>query len=92
MRARMALLMAKQDVLLRSIVTKDKPKEMLAISPKGTVPILILQDGSLVDESLDIMKWALNKNDPEDLLYKDQPDEFAKMLSLINICDTDFRV
>ena len=46
MRARMALLMSKQDVMLRAIVTKDKPREMLKISPKGTVPILIFENGN----------------------------------------------
>ena len=87
----MALLMAKQDVLLRAVVTKDKPKEMLKISPKGTVPILLFNDGGLIDESLDIMIWALQKNDPEDLLYKAQPEVYQQMLDLIKVCDTEFR-
>jgi glutathione S-transferase len=91
MRARMGLLMARQEVLLRNIVTKDKPKEMLKISPKGTVPILIIEDGTLVDESLDIMIWALKKNDPSDLLYKDQADALPDMLNLISDCDIGFR-
>lgn len=91
MRARMALLMAKETVMLRAIVTKDKPKEMLKISPKGTVPILIFSDGTIIDESLNIMTWALNKNDPDDLLYKNQPDAYAGMLELINECDHEFR-
>jgi glutathione S-transferase len=91
MRARLALLMAKQDVLLRAIVTKDKPREILKISPKGTVPILIFDDGTLIDESLDIMKWALKQNDPKDLLYKDQPELYFQMLELIEVCDTNFR-
>jgi hypothetical protein len=74
----MGLLMSKQDVMLRAIVTKDKPREMLKISPKGTVPILIFEDETLIDESLDIMIWALKKNDPKDLLYaimNDSPKE-----------------
>lgn len=87
----MGLLMARQEVLLRNIVTKDKPKEMLKISPKGTVPILIFEDKTLIDESLDIMLWALKKNDPSDLLYKDQSDSLATMLSLISDCDIGFR-
>jgi len=91
MRARMALLMAKQDVLLRAIVTKDKPKEMLKISPKGTVPILVLVDGRLIDESLEIMTWALQKSDPEDLLYRKEPHLYPQMLSLISVCDSGFR-
>lgn len=91
MRARMALLMAKQDVMLRAIVTKDKPREMLKVSPKGTVPILIFENGNIIDESLDIMLWSLKENDPKDLLYKDQPELLSKMMDLINTCDTDFR-
>lgn len=91
MRARMALLMAKQEVLLRNIVTKDKPSEMLEISPKGTVPVLLFPDGTIIDESLEIMIWALNKNDPSDLLYHDLPDLYPQMLKLINHSDNDFR-
>ena len=87
----MALLMAKQEVLLRNIVTKDKPAEMLKTSPKGTVPILIFEDGSIIDESLDIMIWALNKNDPTDLLYKNQPEIYQQMLNLISDGDKGFR-
>ena len=91
MRARMALLMAREVVLLRAIVTKDKPADMLAISPKGTVPILHLSDGTVIDESLDIMIWALNRNDPDDLLYSQRADRYLQMLNLINDCDHDFR-
>jgi glutathione S-transferase len=91
MRARMGILMARQEVLLRAVVTKDKPREMLAISPKGTVPILIFEDGTVIDESLDIMIWALKKNDPEDLLYKAQPELFSQIMSLIDTGDTEFR-
>ena len=92
MRARMALLMAKEDVLLRSIVTSDKPQEMLKISPKGTVPVLLLEDGTIIDESLEIMLWALKKNDPEDLLKADDASKLTDMLVLINECDTSYRV
>jgi glutathione S-transferase len=91
MRARMALLMARKVVSLRAIVTKNKPKEMLEISSKGTVPILILPDGTIIDESLDIMIWALKENDPEDLLYADDPSMFKKMLEFITPFDNEFR-
>jgi glutathione S-transferase len=50
---------------LREVVLRDKPQEMIAISPKATVPVLHLPDGEVIDESLDIMRWALGKNDPE---------------------------
>jgi glutathione S-transferase len=65
MRARMALAVSGIEVDLREVVLRDKPPEMLEISPKGTVPVLHLQDGTVIDESLDIMRWALGKNDPE---------------------------
>ena len=49
----------------REILLKDKPGSMLAASSKGTVPVLVLDDGSVVDESVDIMHWALKINDPD---------------------------
>ncbi len=87
----MALLMAKQEVMLRAIVTKDKPADMLELSPKGTVPILLLLDGTLIDESLDIMIWALNQNDPVDLLFKEKPEVYTRMRELIKEGDGEFR-
>ena len=87
----MALLMAKEDVLLRAIVTSDKPPEMLLVSAKGTVPVLVLDDRSFIDESLEIMLWALKKNDPEDLLKASDPSILTAMLELIDECDVDFR-
>ena len=59
MRARIGLLQAKQPVILRDIVMKNIPKEMLDASPKGEVPVLVFEDSSVIDESLDIMIWAL---------------------------------
>ena len=50
---------------IREVLLRDKPEEMLAISKKGTVPVLQLPDGQVMDESLDVMRWALNKSDPE---------------------------
>ena len=68
MRARLALHYADCDVEHREIVLKDKPPEMLEASPKGTVPVMVLADGRVIDESLDIMKWAAAQNDPKRLL------------------------
>ena len=66
MRARMAIAIAQTPVRLREIILRDKPEEMLAVSPKGTVPVLALQDsGMVIDESLAVMDWALSQNDPE---------------------------
>ena len=67
-RARLALGSAGIAVELREVVLKRKPAAMLALSPKGTVPVLQLPDGQVIDESLDIMRWALRQNDPENWL------------------------
>ncbi|AQS37227.1 glutathione S-transferase [Shewanella psychrophila] len=129
MRARLGLLLAKQKVMLKAVVTKNKPEEMLAISPKGTVPVLILehviedlsecedeshgvarvvtrveagvetgiesadysQQVKIIDESVDIMLWALNINDPDDLLLSQTPDALPKMLKLISYNDKVFK-
>lgn len=91
MRARMGLLMAQQPVMLRAITMKNKPDEMLAASPKGTVPTLILQDQTVIDESLDIMIWALKKNDPEDLLHKESSSDLSAMIELIQRNDKEFK-
>ena len=55
MRARLAIASAAQQVELREVVLRDKPEEMLAASPKATVPVLVLADGSVLEESRDIM-------------------------------------
>jgi glutathione S-transferase len=60
MRARMALLEACIQVELREVVLRDRPEHMMEISPKGTVPVLQLPDGSVIEESLEIMLWALD--------------------------------
>ena len=65
MRARLALAASGIKTELREVVLKDKPAELLAISPKGTVPVLQTETGKVIDESIDIMRWALEKRDPE---------------------------
>ena len=67
MRARLAILSAQIAVELREVVLRNKPEEMLEASPKGTVPVLTLKDGSVLEESLDVIDWALAQNDPEGL-------------------------
>jgi glutathione S-transferase len=64
-RGRMALVAANIKCELREVVLSDKPAEMLAISAKGTVPVLQLTEGQVIDESLDVMYWALQQSDPE---------------------------
>lgn len=65
MRARLAIASSGQTVALREILLRDKPDEMLSASPKGTVPVLVLDD--VIEESIDVMRWALGKSDPEGL-------------------------
>ena len=62
MRARIALKLAEIDVEIREISLRDKPAHMLQVSSKATVPVLVLQDGTVIDESLAIMYWALKKH------------------------------
>ena len=71
MRARLALLVSETGFELREIKLSAKPPEMLAASPKGTVPVLVLSDGHVIDESIDIMRWALGRHDPEHWLDGD---------------------
>ena len=68
MRARLGLLFAGLQVELREITLKNKPPQMLAISPKGTVPVLQLLDGTVIEESREIMTWALEQQDAQGLL------------------------
>ena len=68
MRARLGILFAELQVELREITLKNKPPQMLAISPKGTVPVLQLLDGTVIEESREIMIWALAQQDPQGLL------------------------
>lgn len=63
-RARMAILASKERVELREILLKEKPVEFLDSSPSATVPCLVIKDQEVIDESLEIMVWALNQNDP----------------------------
>ncbi len=95
MRARLAILMAQQAVQIRAITMKDKPDEMLLVSPKGTVPVLVIKhdDGqqSIIDESLDIMLWALHSHDPDNLLYPHNPDALTEMLTVIQNNDNIFK-
>ena len=64
MRARLAIHASSAQVELREIVLRNKPAEMIEASPKATVPVLIDLDGRVIDESFDIMNWALDQNDP----------------------------
>jgi len=77
MRARLALSAAGLDIRVREVVLRDKPAEMLAASPKGTVAVVVLESGKVIDESLDVMRWALAQNDPQDWLSADAAETDA---------------
>lgn len=74
MRARMTLRYSGITVEIREITFHNKPKHMLQISPKGTVPVLALESGEMLEESLDIMLWSLKKNDPDNWLQGNDAD------------------
>lgn len=90
MRARMAVKAAGQTCELREVVLRDKPQEMLEASPKATVPVLVLQDGTVIDESFDVMMWALKASDPLDWL-KPQEGTLDELIELIGQCEDDFK-
>ncbi|MCK9604912.1 MAG: glutathione S-transferase [Methylomonas sp.] len=66
MRARLAITYANTPVELREVQLRNKPGALLTASSKGTVPVLVLPSGQVVDESLDIIQWAIQINDPDD--------------------------
>lgn len=74
MRARMALISAQIQCDVHDVDLKSKPAHMLEISPKGTVPALLTKEGRVIEESLDIVYWALSQDDPENLLQKGAED------------------
>lgn len=90
MRARLALLASGIAYEHREVVLRDKPAAMLAASPKGTVPVLVLPNGEVmgqvIEQSVDIMLWALRQNDPYHWLENEE-----EALKMIAQCDGDFK-
>ena len=91
MRARMALRYSGVAANIVEVSLKAKPAEMLALSSKGTVPVLSV-DGQVIDESLAIMYWALAQSDPQDWLLKDDPVGQQLITELIEENDQVFKV
>jgi glutathione S-transferase len=89
-RARLALDASGQGCELREIALRDKPAQMLRVAPKGTVPVLVFADGEVIDNSLDIMLWALGRNDPEHWITPDA-DSHCGMLAMIAQFDSHFK-
>jgi glutathione S-transferase len=77
MRARLALRLAEIEVEIQEIELRNRPPELYAVSPKGTVPVLVLDNGKVIDESVEIVDWALGCSDSD--------------LELIKKCDGDFK-
>lgn len=90
MRARLALQVAGCACELREVVLRDKPAALLAVSPKGTVPVLVLPDGTVLEQSLDIMRWALAQHDPAGWRPTDA-DQQAAYDALVAHNDTVFK-
>jgi glutathione S-transferase len=86
MRARLALLSSGIEYEHREVILRDKPAELLAASPKGTVPVLVLPSGDVIDQSVDIMLWALRQNDPHHWL-----DNEKDAVTLMAQCDGEFK-
>jgi len=80
MRARLAIARANIQVELREVILRDKAPEMLEVSSKGTVPVLILPDGQIIDESYDVMDWAVGESGAS-----------AVERALVMQCDVDFK-
>ena len=105
MRARLVIFKTKQTVILRDVDLKNKPAAMLTASPKGTVPILVLSsiteqsniieedniEESIIEESLEVMLWAVHKNDPSDLLLQKMSGAEDEMLKIIHTFDQEFK-
>lgn len=91
MRARMALLQAGRDFEAVEVSLRDKPASLLALSPKGTVPVLQLPDGRVIDESLDIMQWALAAPDGGDTQGWWARSQSPDNLALVQRNDGDFK-
>lgn len=91
MRARLALVASGTVCELREVVLARKPAALLQASPKASVPVLVLPDGAVLEQSLDIMLWALRCNDPQQWLPPSEQG-MADALQLIRQCDGDFKV
>ena len=83
----MALSYSNIKVELKEVLLNNKPSELYALSPKGTVPVLHINNTTVIDESLDIMKWSLKQNDPNSWLSFKQKIQFA----IVEENDKDFK-
>ena len=90
MRARLAIKASGLIVEIREVELKNKPKEFLNISPKATVPIVCISSKQIIEESLDIMEWALKINDPLKLLKNEKLNRI-EIHSILNKLENEFK-
>jgi len=90
-RARIAIQYSGLQVLLREVVLRNKPDSLLQFSPKGTVPVLILPDGQVIDESFEIMLFSLEYNDPGNWLEQSDAKKRSVIQALVAENDGEFK-
>ncbi|MCK8044094.1 glutathione S-transferase [Shewanella sp. 1CM18E] len=95
MRARLAIFASEQTVCLREVLLSQKPAPMLTASPKGTVPVLMLPNGEVLEQSRDIMLWAFAQSDPNNYLLhqplgNSKQSEAVAMQQLMTQFDSEF--
>jgi glutathione S-transferase len=91
MRARMAIYAADVKVVQIEVSLKNKPQSLLVYSPKGTVPVVVTLHGEVIDESRDIMLWALRQADPDNWLLQNDALKQQQMKQLVDSCDLTFK-
>ncbi|MDB4831241.1 glutathione S-transferase N-terminal domain-containing protein [Hyphomicrobiales bacterium] len=86
MRARLAVYYSKNECVIREILLSNKPTELVEISPKATVPVMLLSNGLVIEESLEIMEWCFKKNDPYNFMpiYTQHKSDIKKIINLID--------
>ncbi|MES2824877.1 MAG: glutathione S-transferase [Pseudomonadota bacterium] len=91
MRARMAIYVARIPVQQVEVSLKNKPQSLIDCSPKATVPVIVTPSGKVIEESRDIMLWALNQADPDNWLLQNDEAQQEQMIQLVDSCDTEFK-
>lgn len=91
MRARMAICVASINVEHIEVSLKNKPQSLLDYSPKGTVPVVVTASGDVIEQSRDIMLWALQQADPDNWLLVNEQVKQQEMMHLVDTCDTEFK-
>jgi len=91
MRARLALYFCQIKVEIREVLLKDKPASLLMLSPKATVPVMLLNDGSVIEESYEIMQWAVQQQDTGNLFKRLTEQQKLSAEQLIACNDQQFK-